>query len=104
MDTIFGNMKRKRFLVYLDPNIYGAFRLLCKSRGNRRVNRVIESFMLLCIRNTAWLDLATRLAQEARPDLFHEPTEKEETMRRARHIIEEAKQLLETRENGEGSF
>jgi len=57
---------RKRFRLYLDPIIFQAFRLLCRSQkrrlGTSRANRVLEALMLASLRNPLFLDLAFRLA------------------------------------------
>jgi hypothetical protein len=61
---------RKRFRIYLDPMVFKAFRLLCRSQkrrlGTSRANRILEALMLASLRNPVFLDLAFRLAFESK--------------------------------------
>jgi hypothetical protein len=69
---------RKRFRLYLDPIIFQAFRLLCRSQkrrlGTSRANRVLEALMLASLRNPLFLDLAFRLALKPKEPEPKEPS------------------------------
>ena len=82
--------KRKRFKIYLDPGVYMVFRSVCKSRGFRRVNRVIECFMIASSTHPALLILVKRIAEKRKPDIFHEPSDLEEAFERLKHLIEKS--------------
>jgi hypothetical protein len=89
MDAVFYG-KRKRFLIYLNQDVYKAFRQLCRSK-QKRANRLIESFMLTAIENPFWLEYFSR----QHPQVFHEPSEVEEKSERVKRLIEEAEKVLE---------
>ncbi|MBS7637004.1 hypothetical protein KEJ37_06710 [Candidatus Bathyarchaeota archaeon] len=74
---------RKHFKLYLNPEVYMAFRLLCKREGRRRVNRVVEAFMAAALHNPALLQLALHMAEKYTPDIFHEPSKREKLMEKA---------------------
>lgn len=86
--------KRKHFKLYLNPEVYKAFRLLCRRKDRRRVNRVIEAFMVAAIHNPALLQLVFNIAEKYAPYIFHEPSEREKLMERAQKIMDEVEKLL----------
>ncbi|MEM3153258.1 MAG: hypothetical protein QW629_00915 [Candidatus Bathyarchaeia archaeon] len=88
------HVQRKHFKLYLNPEVYRAFRLLCRSGGRRRVNRVIEAFMVAALHNPALLQLICNMAGKYAPYIFHEPSEREKLMERARKIMDEVEKLL----------
>ncbi|MEM2954194.1 MAG: hypothetical protein QXU21_07995 [Candidatus Bathyarchaeia archaeon] len=77
--------KRKHFKLYLNPEVY---------KDRRRVNRVIEAFMVAAIHNPALLQLVFNIAEKYAPYIFHEPSEREKLMERAQKIMDEVEKLL----------
>ncbi|MEM4481071.1 MAG: hypothetical protein QXG58_07565 [Candidatus Bathyarchaeia archaeon] len=74
--------QRKHFKLYLNPEVYKAFRLLCRSKGRRRINRVIEAFMVAALHTPALLQLIYNMAEKYAPYIFHEPSKREKQMER----------------------
>jgi len=85
-----GPITRKRFKIYLNPEVYELFRIICKKRGKRRVNRIIEAFMAYCIENPVLIEFICK----QKPAVFHEPTKKEKRAERIRKMIREVEALL----------
>ncbi|MEM2888034.1 MAG: hypothetical protein QXI71_02680 [Candidatus Bathyarchaeia archaeon] len=88
-----GPIKRKRFKFFLDPVVHKAFRTQCKLRGQKRVNRIIECFMLVCLRNPAMIDLVRYMAEKSQPNIFHEPTRIEGKIERIRETLEKLREM-----------
>jgi len=62
--------KRKPFNIWLDPEVYRAFKLLCDASGYKRVNEVVEKIMIKCIESESlgmepkgFDKMASRMAQ-----------------------------------------
>jgi hypothetical protein len=94
--------ERKRFKIYLDPMIYELFRGVCRSRGLRRVNRVLECFMLAASYNPILLILVKDIAEKRKPDIFHEPSDLEEGEERLRKLKHRLSVSMYTMDSGEG--
>jgi len=88
-----GPITRKRFKFYLNPETVKIFRMVCKSRG-LRANRVIEAFMNYSSENPVMLEFIRR----NQPNTFHEPTRKEQKIKRMLELAEEVSKLLGSKE------
>jgi len=87
--------KRRRFRIYLDPAVYETFRSVCRDRGFRRVNRVLECFMAAASSNPALIILVKHIAEKRNPDIFHEPSDLEEMRERLRRLRETLRRSLD---------
>ncbi len=55
--------KRKRFSIYLNPQLYTEFRLVCKKMQKKRTNRVLEAFMLAAVKNPNLIKVIYRMLE-----------------------------------------
>jgi hypothetical protein len=60
----FACIKRRKYHISLDVDVYRAFYHLCRRKGHGRPNRVIEAFMIASIKNPMLIKLALRIAKK----------------------------------------